>query len=67
MFKPKTTISALFASPKGGIERDGRFSLRLQGADSVPQGVFDIIPLWDPLHKRVLRALRFIPYLKGYE
>jgi hypothetical protein len=24
MFKPKTTISALFASPKGSIERDGR-------------------------------------------
>jgi len=24
MFKPKTTISAVFASPKGGIERDGR-------------------------------------------
>jgi len=24
MFKPKTTISAFFASPKGGIERDGR-------------------------------------------
>ena len=24
MFKPKTTISAIFASPKGGIERDGR-------------------------------------------
>ena len=24
MFKPKTPISAVFASPKGGIERDGR-------------------------------------------
>ncbi len=24
MLKPKTTISAVFASPKGGIERDGR-------------------------------------------
>ena len=24
MFKPKTTISAVFASPKGGFERDGR-------------------------------------------
>ena len=24
MFKPKTTISAVFASPKGGIEWDGR-------------------------------------------
>jgi hypothetical protein len=24
MFKPKTPISAVFASPKGRIERDGR-------------------------------------------
>ena len=24
MFKPKTTITAVFASPKGGIERNGR-------------------------------------------
>jgi hypothetical protein len=32
MFKPKTTIAAVFASPKGGIERDGRLENSSGGA-----------------------------------
>ncbi len=55
MFKPKTTISAVFASPNGVIERDGRLEnlsgewIYTQKGYSVPPCVFDIIPLWEAL------------------
>jgi hypothetical protein len=41
MFKPKTTISAVFASPKRGIERDGRLENSSGEWDVCSEGVFD--------------------------
>jgi len=57
MFKPKSSISAVFASPKGGLERDGGLEnssgklMHGQSGYSVPHWVFDIITLWEPLLK----------------
>ena len=38
MFKPKTTIAAVFASPKGSVERDGRLENSSGGAIRYPFG-----------------------------
>ncbi len=39
MYKPKTTISAVFASPKEDIERDGRLENRCGEGIRYPFGV----------------------------